>query len=166
MSVDGPIRVVIADDHQVVREGLQMILGEERSGVQVVGEAATGEEAVRLSEMLRPDVVLMDLLMPGIDGVEATRQIKLTSPHTQVIVLTSYAEDERIFPAIKAGALSYLLKDIGADDLVRAIKSARRHGAREHAGPHRGAAGRPVPRLEGRRSGDDNRGLLQPERGA
>jgi NarL family two-component system response regulator LiaR len=92
--------------------------------IEVVGEAANGAEAVRLVRDLAPDVVLMDLLMPEMDGVEATRQVKKVSPATQVIVLTSYHEDEHIFPAIRAGALSYVLKDIDPDDLAETIRRA------------------------------------------
>ncbi len=89
-----------------------------------MGEASTGEEAVRLVQELVPDVILMDLIMPGMDGVEATRQVKKVSPRTQVIVLTSYHEDEHIFPAIRAGALSYILKDVDPDDLADAVRRA------------------------------------------
>lgn len=121
-----PIRVLLIDDHAVVRRGLRAFLTTYED-IDVVGEAAGGAEGLALVRQLLPDVVLMDLVMPAIDGIEATRQIKLYSPTTQVIVLTSYSEDERIFPAIKAGALSYLLKDVGPDDLVRAIRAAR-HG--------------------------------------
>ena len=126
-----PIRVVLVDDHVVVRFGLRAFLNTQ-SDIEIVGEASSGEEGVEVVSRELPDVVLMDLLMPGIDGVEATRRIKLQSPNTQVIVLTSYSEDERIFPAIKAGALSYLLKDVGADVLAGAIRAARRGEATLH----------------------------------
>lgn len=125
------IRVVLVDDHVVVRVGLRAFL-DTQPDLEIVGEASSGEQGVELVKATLPDVVLMDLLMPGIDGVEATRQVKAASPHTQVIVLTSYAEDERIFPAIKAGALSYLLKDVGPDALVMAIRAARRGEATLH----------------------------------
>jgi NarL family two-component system response regulator LiaR len=125
------IRVVLVDDHVVVRVGLRAFL-DTQPDLEIVGEASSGEQGVELVKNTLPDVVLMDLLMPGIDGVEATRQVKAASPHTQVIVLTSYAEDERIFPAIKAGALSYLLKDVGPDALVTAIRAARRGEATLH----------------------------------
>jgi NarL family two-component system response regulator LiaR len=125
------IRVVLVDDHVVVRVGLRAFL-DTQPDLEIVGEASSGEQGVELVKSTLPDVVLMDLLMPGIDGVEATRQVKAASPHTQVIVLTSYAEDERIFPAIKAGALSYLLKDVGPDALVTAIRAARRGEATLH----------------------------------
>lgn len=126
-----PIRVVLVDDHVVVRFGLRAFLNTQ-SDIEIVGEASSGEEGVEVVSRELPDVVLMDLLMPGIDGVEATRRIKLQSPNTQVIVLTSYSEDERIFPAIKAGALSYLLKDVGAEVLAGAIRAARRGEATLH----------------------------------
>ncbi len=117
------IRVVLVDDHNMVRMGLKAYFAT-LNDIQVAGEAATGEEAVNLVAELAPDVVLMDLIMPGMDGVEATRQIRKASPHTQVIVVTSYHEDEHIFPAIRAGALSYVLKDIDPDDLAEAIRRA------------------------------------------
>lgn len=118
-----PIRVVLVDDHNMVRIGLRAYFST-LPDISVVGEASTGEEAVRLCADLAPDVVLMDLIMPGMDGVEATRQVKKVSPRTQVIVVTSYHEDEHIFPAIRAGALSYVLKDIDPDDLADAIRRA------------------------------------------
>lgn len=121
--MEDAIRMILVDDHNMVRMGLKAYLST-LPDIQVVGEAGTGEEAVRLAAELSPDVVLMDLLMPGMDGVEATRQIKQISPHTQVIVLTSYHEDEHIFPAIRAGALSYVLKDIDPDELADAIRRA------------------------------------------
>jgi two-component system, NarL family, response regulator LiaR len=117
------IRVILVDDHNLVRIGLKAYFST-LPDIQVVGEAATGAEAVTLAADLAPDVVLMDLIMPGMDGVEATRQVKKVSPRTQVIVVTSYHEDEHIFPAIRAGALSYVLKDIDPDDLADAIRRA------------------------------------------
>lgn len=125
------IRVLLVDDHAVVRRGLSAFLNT-YDEIDVVGEAASGVEGINLVTQLLPDVVLMDLVMPEIDGIEATRRIRTISPSTQVIVLTSYSEDERIFPAIKAGALSYLLKDVGPEELVRAIKAARRGEATLH----------------------------------
>ncbi len=121
--MEDAIRVVLVDDHNLVRMGLKAYFAT-LPDIQVVGEASTGEEAVRLVADLVPDVVLMDLIMPGMDGVEATRQVKKISPRTQVIVVTSYHEDEHIFPAIRAGALSYVLKDIDPDDLADAIRRA------------------------------------------
>jgi two-component system, NarL family, response regulator LiaR len=119
------VTVVIVDDHFVVREGVRALL-ETQPDISIVGEAASGVEAVRLCADYAPDVVLMDLLMPGLNGVEATRQIKQISPRSQVIVLTSYHEDEHILPAIRAGALSYLLKEAGPDELLAAVQKAAR----------------------------------------
>ncbi len=118
-----PITVLLVDDHNVVRLGLRAYFNTLRD-IQVIGEASTGEEAVQFVTIHAPDVVLMDLMMPGMDGVEATRQVKKASPRTQVIVLTSYHEDEHIFPALRAGALSYVLKDIDPDELADAIRRA------------------------------------------
>jgi len=119
-----PITVLLVDDHQVVRQGVRAFL-DTQTDLHVVGEAGSGEEAIRLTGELVPDVVLMDLVMPGgVDGVEATRQLKGISPRSQVVVLTSYHEDEHIFPAIRAGALSYVLKEIGPDELAAVIRKA------------------------------------------
>jgi DNA-binding NarL/FixJ family response regulator len=123
------IRVLIADDHQVVRAGLRMILSEApavASGarLEIAGEAATGEEAVRLAASLRPDVVLMDLLMPGTDGIEATRRIRLVPNAPAVLVLTTFGDDARVHEAIQAGAIGYLLKDMLQEELVRAVHAA------------------------------------------
>lgn len=117
------ITIVLTDDHAIVRQGVRAFL-ETQPDLKVVGEAGSGEEAVILCEKLAPDVVLMDLLMPGIGGVEATRRVKSVSPRTQVIVLTSYHEDEHVVPAIRAGALSYLLKDVAPGELATAIRKA------------------------------------------
>jgi NarL family two-component system response regulator LiaR len=128
-----PITIVIVDDHFMVRQGLCALL-ETQSDMSVVGQAASGEEAVRLCADLAPDVVLMDLVMPGVNGVEATRQIKQTSPRTQIMVLTSYHEDEHIVPSIRAGALSYLLKDVSPKDLLIAVRRASRGETTIHPG--------------------------------
>src|SRR3954454_16338127 len=114
------IRVLIVDDHGVVREGLRAYL-ELEPDINVVGEARDGQEAVRRGQELQPDVVLMDLVMPNMDGVASTTRIKEQQPSVHVIVLTSFLEDYRVVPAIKAGATSYLLKDVAASDLARAI---------------------------------------------
>ena len=117
------IRVLIVDDHAVVREGLRTFL-ELQDGIAVAGEAADGEQAVMQAEALRPDVVLMDLVMPRLDGVGAMRELRRRLPGTRVIVLTSFAEDERLLPAIQAGAAGYLLKNVAPAELARAIRAA------------------------------------------
>lgn len=125
------IAVLLVDDHRVVRQGLRDFL-ELQDDIDVVGEASTGEEGVKLARELLPDVVLQDLVLPGFDGVEATRQIKAASPSTKVIVLTSFADGDKVFPAIKAGAISYLLKDVQPEELARAIRAAQRNEAVLH----------------------------------
>jgi NarL family two-component system response regulator LiaR len=122
-NMQNPITILIVDDHAVVRKGVRAFL-DTQPDLKVIGEAASGEEGVKLVSQFVPDVVLMDLVMPGMDGVEATRQLKRVSPRTQVVVLTSYHEDEYIFPAIRAGALSYVLKDISPRDLADAVRKA------------------------------------------
>ncbi|MGW5045737.1 response regulator transcription factor [Streptomyces griseoluteus] len=117
-----PARVVVADDQTVVREGIVMLLGL-LPGLEVVGAAGDGEEAVRLVSELAPDVVLMDLRMPRCDGVEATRRIRSEYPGTQVVVLTTFADDESLFAALRAGARGYLTKDAGGEEIVRAVQS-------------------------------------------
>jgi NarL family two-component system response regulator LiaR len=139
-----PVTVFIVDDHAVVRRGIRALL-EAEDDFLVVGEAGSGGEAVLLAADLAPDVVLMDLVMPGIDGVEATRLLKQRSPCSQVIVLTSYHEDEHIFPAIRAGALSYLLKGVGLDELTEAVRKAAKGEATLH--PH--VAARLVQEIHG-----------------
>lgn len=118
-----PIRVLIADDHSVVREGLRTFLGLDAE-IEIVGEATNGEEAVQLARHLAPDVVLMDLKMPKLDGVSATGIIRRELPHIEVIALTSVLEDALVFGALRAGAIGYLLKDTEAEELRRAIKAA------------------------------------------
>jgi two-component system, NarL family, response regulator LiaR len=117
------IRIVIADDHSVVRQGLRMFLGLD-SELEIVGEAANGAEAVRMARQLRPDVVLMDLLMPVMDGIAATAAIRSELPDTEVLALTSVLEDASVVGAVRAGAIGYLLKDTQADALCLAIKAA------------------------------------------
>lgn len=138
------VTVLIVDDHAVVRQGLRAWL-EAEEGFTVVGDVGSGGEAVLLAADLAPDVVLMDLVMPGMDGVAAIRLLKRQSPCSQVIVLTSYHEDEHIFPAIRAGALSYLLKSVGLDELTEAVRKAARGEAVLH--PH--VAARLVQELHG-----------------
>lgn len=115
------IRVLIADDHAVVREGIRAFLTT-KPGIAVVGEASNGAEAIEAALRLQPDVILMDLLMPEVDGISAIRQIRTAQPDVRILVLTSFATDDQVFPAIKAGALGYLLKDSGPADLIRAIQ--------------------------------------------
>jgi NarL family two-component system response regulator LiaR len=119
------ISVLIADDHPVVRHGLRTYL-DTLDDLEVVGEACDGAEAVQLAGRLLPEVVLMDLVMPELDGVEATRAIRAASPSTKVIVLTSFDDDEKVFPAIKAGAAGYLLKDVRPAELAEAVRKASR----------------------------------------
>jgi DNA-binding NarL/FixJ family response regulator len=118
-----PIRILIADDHEVVRQGLRVSLGVDPE-LEVVGEAADGAEAVRLAHRLRPDLVLMDLLMPELDGIAATQVIRRELPDTEVLALTSVLEDASVVDAVRAGAIGYLLKDARAAELRRAIKAA------------------------------------------
>ena len=117
------IRILLVDDHSVVLDGLRMFLGLDPE-LEIVGQAADGTEAVRLAHALRPDVVLMDLLMPVMDGITATGLIRRELPEVEVVALTSVLEDEKVIGAIRAGAIGYLLKDTEADDLRRAIKAA------------------------------------------
>lgn len=116
------ISVIIVDDHPVVRQGLRTFL-ETQKDLEIVSEASDGEEALTQIGESVPDVVLMDLVLPGIDGIEATRRVRELSPNTKVIVLTSFADDEKVFPAIKAGAAGYLLKDVEPAQLADAIRS-------------------------------------------
>ena len=121
----GPIRVLLVDDHAVVRKGLRALLDRE-PGIEVAGEAESGEQALQLLEQLRPAVVLMDLEMPGIGGIEATRQIAERLPEAKIVVLTSHAAEEDVFPALKAGASGYLLKHSNPEDVLGAIRQAAR----------------------------------------
>jgi DNA-binding NarL/FixJ family response regulator len=139
------IDILIVDDHEVVRHGLREFL-QASPDFEVVGDAKNGEVAVELTAQHIPDVVLMDLVMPGMDGVETTRQVKNISPRSQVVVLTSYHEDEHIFPALKAGAISYVLKDIAMEDLADAIRQA----AAGEAVIHPRVAARVVKEMRGR----------------
>lgn len=138
------ITVLIVDDHALVRQGVRAFL-ETQPDITVLADVGSGAEAVRLAPELVPDVVLMDLVMPEMDGVEATRRVKQASPRSQVIVLTSYHQDEHIFPAIRAGALSYLLKDVDSEELASAVRKA----ARGEAVLHPRVAARVVQELHG-----------------
>jgi NarL family two-component system response regulator LiaR len=129
--MDELITVLIVDDHALVRMGVRAYL-ESQPDLRVVGEAASGEEAVRQAEALTPDVVLMDLAMPGMDGIEATSRVRRTSPRSQVVVLTSFNDDAHIFPAVKAGALSYILKNAAPHEVAGAVRAAARGDAVLH----------------------------------
>jgi len=133
LPIEGKIRVLIVDDHAVVRQGLRTFLELQNDRppgdpsalpIEVVGEAANGVQAVVLARRFQPDVVLLDLVMPEMDGIQATPKIIEASPHSRVIILTSFGEEDKVFPAIRAGAQGYLLKDIAPDDLVRAVRAA------------------------------------------
>ena len=125
------IKVLIVDDHQVVRQGLRTFL-ELKEEIQVVGEAGDGQEAVAMAERWKPDVILMDLVMPVLDGIAATAKIRSLGIGSRVIALTSFAENDKVFPAIQAGASSYLLKDVSPEELVEAIIAVHRGEARLH----------------------------------
>lgn len=124
--MDNPITILLVDDHAIVRQGVKAFL-DAHAEFTVIGEADSGSAALKLVEEHIPDVVLMDLVMPGMDGVEATRQLKTVSPRSQVVVLTSYHEDEHIFPALQAGALSYTLKDVDMEELADVVRKAARN---------------------------------------
>lgn len=129
---DEKITLLLVDDHAIVRQGVRAFL-EDEPDIQIVGEAASGEEAVKLCREYAPDVVLLDmLLLPGMNGAETARQIKQSSPRTHIVILTSYADDEYLLPAIRAGALSYLLKDVSPEEFLMAIRKARRGEAVLH----------------------------------
>jgi len=149
--MNNPITVLLVDDHEVVRQGVRAFF-EAHPEFTVVGEAGSGVEAVKLTEAHIPDVVLMDLIMPGMDGVEATRLVKNISPRTQIVVLTSFHEDEHIFPALQAGALSYLLKDVKMEELAEAVKRA----ARGEPSLHPRVASRVLQELRGTRRDEFN----------
>jgi NarL family two-component system response regulator LiaR len=116
------INIILCEDHLITRQGIRRLLEDEK-GLNIVGEAGNGEEAVRMVSELKPDVVIMDIAMPKLNGIEATRQIKLINPRTGVLILTAYDDDEYVFALLKAGAAGYLLKNVSGDELVRAIKA-------------------------------------------
>jgi DNA-binding NarL/FixJ family response regulator len=122
-AAEAPIRVLIVDDHAVVREGLRTFL-ELQAGIQVVGEAGDGAEALAQADALKPDVILMDLVMPRLDGVAAMRRLRERDSASRVIVLTSFLDDDRLMPALQAGASGYLLKDVEPAELARAVRTA------------------------------------------
>ena len=146
-----PITVLLVDDHEMVRRGVRAFL-QTRPDITVVAEAGSGEEAVRLAAEHAPDVALMDLIMPGMDGVEATRRLTARSPRTNVVMLTSYHDDEHVFPAIRAGALSYVLKEVGPEELADAVRKA----AAGEAVLHPRVAARVVRELHGARRDEPN----------
>lgn len=117
-----PLRILIADDHRLFRDGMRLLLGTQPD-LEVVGEAASGDEAARLAEELRPDVVLMDIKMPGISGIEATRRIMAADPGVRVLVVTMFEDDATVFTAMRAGARGFVLKDAEHADMLRAIRS-------------------------------------------
>jgi NarL family two-component system response regulator LiaR len=127
-----PICIVIADDHAIVRKGLQMLISSEPE-LEIVGEAADGLEATQLARLLQPDILLLDLIMPHQGGLETIPQIRQVSPKTRILVLTSFAEDDKVFTAIKAGALGYLLKDSAPEELLQAIYDVYRGSPALHA---------------------------------
>jgi len=149
--MDNAITILLVDDHAIVRQGVRAFL-DAHAEFTVVGEADSGSAALKLVEEHIPDVVLMDLVMPGMDGVEATRQVKTVSPRSQVVVLTSYHEDEHIFPALQAGALSYILKDIETDELADVVRKA----ARNEPSLHPRIAARVLQELHGARREEIN----------
>ena len=124
-EMDGPIRVLIADDHPVVRSGLRALI-ETETGMEVVGDAADGKEAIEKAGQLLPDIVLLDLMMPGVSGLEAIEGIQKYDSDIHILVLTSFDQDDLLFPAIKTGAHGYLLKDSSPEDLLRAIRQVSR----------------------------------------
>ena len=151
------IRVLIADDHAVVRRGLRTFL-DLQEDIDVVGEAEDGEEAIAEAERARPDVILLDLVMPRLDGVAAIRGIRERSPSTRVIVLTSFLDDDKLLPAVRAGAAAYLLKDVQPQDLVAAIRTV--HGGESEL--HPAAAARVMAELADDGPQGDPRATLTP----
>ena len=149
--MSNPTTVLLVDDHEIVRRGVRAFQ-ETLDEFVVVGEAETGIQAIQLTERYIPDVILMDLIMPGMDGVEATRQVKNISPRTQIVVLTSYHDDEHIFPALQAGALSYVLKDVKMEELAEAVRKA----ARGESSLHPQVAARVIKELHGARKDELN----------
>jgi NarL family two-component system response regulator LiaR len=152
-----PIRVLVVDDHAVVREGLRTFL-ELQDGIEVVGEAADGEQAVARAAELEPDVILMDLVMPHLDGIGAMRELRRRASPSRVIVLTSFLDDDRLMPALQAGAAGYLLKDVEPSELARAVRSA----CADEALIDPTVAARLLHTLSGEGNRDDRRGAIGP----
>jgi NarL family two-component system response regulator LiaR len=121
----GPIRIIVADDHSIVRKGIRALLVDEPD-IEVVGEASDGETAITATLRLKPDLLVTDLVMPGMDGIEAIRRIHAVCPEVRILVLTSFASDDKLFPAIRAGASGYLLKDSEPEDLIASIQQVHR----------------------------------------
>ena len=115
------IKILIADDHQLVREGFEALLSV-KPGVEIVGQAENGNQAVKLARSLKPDIILMDLMMPEKNGIDATQEIKIENPSARILIITSFAGDENVYKAIKAGALGFLLKDSSPQELMQAIQ--------------------------------------------
>ena len=149
MESKKPITVVIADDHALVREGTKQLL-DEHPGLSVIGEAADGREAIEVATRLKPDVVLMDIAMPGTNGIEATRRIKETSPSTSILVLTAYDDEQYIYALLDAGAAGYLLKNVSGQELARSIFAV----AEGESVPHPSVAAKVFKRVT---SGEDSR---------
>ena len=122
--MNAKIKVILVDDHAIVRKGIQALLATE-SDIEVVGEASDGQEAIILAERIKHDVILMDLVMPGVNGVDAIRQIKANDSGARILVMTSFGTDDKVFPALKAGALGYLLKDSNPQELIEAIRQVQ-----------------------------------------
>lgn len=152
------IRVLLADDHVVVRQSLRQFLEHERD-LEVVGEAGNGEEAVQLTTQLKPDVTVMDIAMPNVNGIEATKRIKASNPSTSVLALTAYDYDQYIFALLEAGAAGYLLKDVSGQELIEAIKAVRRGDCVLHPAVARKVMAR-FRQTGGEKGADSRKGLL------
>jgi two-component system, NarL family, response regulator LiaR len=142
------IKIIIADDHTVVRKGTRQIL-EEEPDLKVVGEASDGEEAMQLVTSLKPDIAIVDIAMPVMDGIEVTRRIKKTSPNTAVLILSTYDNDEYVFALLEAGAAGYLLKDVSGQDIINAIRAIRRGESVLHPVITRKVMNRFIPAVKG-----------------
>lgn len=129
--MNAKIKVILVDDHAIVRKGIRALLATE-SDIEVVGEASDGQEAIILADSIKPDVILMDLVMPGVNGVDAIRQIKANDSGARILVLTSFGTDDKVFPALKAGALGYLMKDSNPQELIEAIRQVQQGEAWLH----------------------------------